>query len=105
MIGVYALLKMAVISRWGVVVMGPLFLGHYGAFMAIHFMAVYYLFVRGIPDVSPEPASWNGARGTLPPASWPALLQRARYVSSATGVLVSSTIFSGPRESPTSAAR
>ena len=75
-IGVYALLKMAVISRWGVVVMGPLFLGHYGAFMAIHFMAVYYLFVRGITDVSPESAT--ALAGLFLPL-WPALL--ALFVS------------------------
>jgi hypothetical protein len=77
-IGVYALLKMAVISRWGVVVMGPLFLGHYGAFMAIHFMAVYYLFVRGITDVSAEPASSTALAGLFLPL-WPALL--ALFVS------------------------
>lgn len=71
-IGVYALLKMAVISRWGVVVMGPLFLGHYGAFMAIHFMLVYYMFVRGF-SAGPEPGA-SAALAALFVPLWPALL-------------------------------
>jgi hypothetical protein len=54
-VGVYALLKLAVIQRWGVLLLGPLFLGHFGGFMAIHFMFVYQLFVRGLANRDPEP--------------------------------------------------
>jgi hypothetical protein len=72
-IGVYALLKMAVISRWGVLMMGPLFLGHYGLFMAIHLLFVYYMFVRGITAVGPEPAASTAIMGLFVPL-WPALL-------------------------------
>jgi hypothetical protein len=77
-IGVYALLKMAVISRWGVFFMWPLFLGHYGAFMAIHFMFVYYLFVRGFLTTGPEPAAATALEGLFVPL-WPAIL--ALFVS------------------------
>jgi len=54
-VGFYALAKLAVIQRWGALVTGPFLLGHFGAFMAIHFMFVYYLFVRGISTKGPEP--------------------------------------------------
>jgi hypothetical protein len=36
-IGFYNLLKLAVVARWAVLVVGPFFLGHYGGFMAGHF--------------------------------------------------------------------
>ena len=71
-IGVYALLKMAAISRWGVIVTGPLFLAHYGAFMAIHFMLVYYMFVRG-NGAGPEPLASTALAALFVPL-WPALL-------------------------------
>jgi hypothetical protein len=54
-VGFYTLLKLGVIQRWGALLMGPFFVGHFGAFMAIHFMFVYYLFVRGFTAKGPEP--------------------------------------------------
>ena len=71
-IGVYALLKMAAISRLGVIVEGPLFLGHYGAFMTIHFMLVYYMFVRR-NGAGPEPLASTALAALFVPL-WPALL-------------------------------
>jgi len=47
-IGFYNLIKMAVISRWLVLFSGPFFLGHFGGFMAVHFLFIYTFFVAGI---------------------------------------------------------
>jgi len=44
-IGLYNLLRMAVVQRWAVLFTGPFFIGHFGAFMAVHFLFVYELFV------------------------------------------------------------
>ena len=71
-IGAYALLKMVVISRWGVILTGPMFLAHYGAFMSIHFMLVYYMFVRG-NGAGPEPLASTALAALFVPL-WPALL-------------------------------
>jgi hypothetical protein len=71
-VGVFNVFKMAVIDRVAVWVAGPFFLAHFSAFMAIHFLFIYMLFVRGL-DV----------QGTGMPLSevadmfvqlWPALL-------------------------------
>jgi len=72
-IGLYALLKLAVVARWWVVVAGPAFLGHYGAFLAIHFMLVYHMFVRGNGAIGPEPAASTALISLFVPL-WPALL-------------------------------
>ena len=77
-IGFYALLKLAVIQRWGALVFGPLFLGHFGAFMAIHLMFVYSMFVRGMNAKGPEPDVWI-ALGALFAPLWTAVL--AMFVS------------------------
>jgi len=54
-IGCYALLKLAIIQRWGVLLSWPLFIGHFGGFMAIHFLFVYHVFVRGAAaDAEPD---------------------------------------------------
>jgi hypothetical protein len=72
-IGFYALLKLAVIQRWGVLLFGPLFLGHFGGFMAIHFMFVYSLFVRGLDVKGPGPGAWT-VLGALFVPLWTAML-------------------------------
>jgi hypothetical protein len=54
-IGFFNLLKIIVIGRWGALLYGPFFVGHFGGFMAVHFLFIYSLFVVGIhnqPDVS-----------------------------------------------------
>ena len=45
-IGVFNLLKMAVIAKWVVVFAGPFFVGHYGGFMAIHLLFIYGFFMQ-----------------------------------------------------------
>jgi hypothetical protein len=55
-IGFYNVLKMIVVEKWVAVVAAPFFVGHFGGFMAAHFMFIYYIFVRGIDaGVADEP--------------------------------------------------
>ena len=46
-IGFYNVCKIAVIGRWMALLAGPFFIGHFGAFMAVHFLFIYTLFVQG----------------------------------------------------------
>ena len=45
-IGFFNVCKIAVISRWMVLLVGPFFVGHFGGFMAIHFLFLYTIFVK-----------------------------------------------------------
>jgi hypothetical protein len=45
-IGFFNVCKLAVISRWMVLLVGPFFIGHFGGFMAIHFLFLYTIFVK-----------------------------------------------------------
>ena len=72
-VGIYAVLKLAVIQRWGVLLTGPLFIGHFGGFMAIHFLVVYHLFVRGIAAKDPEPAAATALAALFAPL-WSAVM-------------------------------
>jgi hypothetical protein len=56
-IGFYTALKMAVVGKFAALAMVPFFIGHFGGFMALHFLLIYELFVRGA-----------FARGPAPPA-------------------------------------
>ncbi len=47
-VGFFNLCKMAVIGRWTVLLAGPFFIGHFGAFMAVHFLFIYTLFIQGL---------------------------------------------------------
>jgi len=55
-IGFFTLLKMAVVGRWKAVFAAPFFAGHYGGFMAIHFIIVYSFFVTGMSGSTAQPA-------------------------------------------------
>ena len=46
-IGFFNLLKMAVISGWMALLAGAFFIGHFGAFMAVHFLFIYGFFLQG----------------------------------------------------------
>ncbi len=72
-IGFYTLLKIAVVVRWWAPFPGLFFAGHFGGFMAIHFLFIYELFVRGINARSPDPGALE-ALGHLFAPLWPALL-------------------------------
>ncbi len=65
-IGCYTLLKMAVVGKWWATLTGMFFVGHFGGFMAVHFLLIYEMFVRGI-----------NARGTGPGAA--GALSEPRY--------------------------
>jgi len=76
-IGFWNVCKIAVVGRWFALLAGPFFIGHFGAFMAVHFLFVYTLFVKGIQgiDSGGDLAEVAG----LFIAMWPALL--ALFVS------------------------
>jgi hypothetical protein len=51
-IGFYNVCKMVVIGRWMALLGAPFFIGHFGGFMAVHFLFLYALFVQGPQDLS-----------------------------------------------------
>jgi hypothetical protein len=71
-IGFYNICKIAVIGRASALLAAPFFIGHFGAFMAVHFLFVYSIFVEGMQD--------GGSGGDLRAVAalfiglWPALL-------------------------------
>lgn len=75
-VGLFNCLKMAVIGRWLALAAIPFFIGHFGAFMAVHFLFLYGLFVEG-------PSAMGGGDladvARLFAGLWPALL--ALFVS------------------------
>jgi hypothetical protein len=72
-VAVYTLAKMALVGRWLAIPAGVFFLGHFGAFMAIHFLFVYEIFVRGVHATGREPPLAQALSGVFVPL-WPALL-------------------------------
>jgi hypothetical protein len=76
-IGFFNICKIVVIGRWFALLAVPFFAGHFGGFMAVHFLFVYGIFVEGMQD--------GGSGGDLREvaalfiALWPALL--ALFVS------------------------
>lgn len=71
-IGVYTLAKVFVVGKWVAPFAGLFFVGHFGGFMAVHFLFVYGLFVRG-GSLSDEPGVHEALLGVFGPL-WPALL-------------------------------
>jgi len=49
-IGLFNVCKIAVIGRWVALLAGPFFLGHFGGFMAVHFLFIYTIFVEGMKN-------------------------------------------------------
>lgn len=70
-IGFYNLLKIIAIGRWSALLAGPFFVGHFGAFMAVHFLFVYGIFIEGM-----QPSGGGDLRevAALFVSLWPALL-------------------------------
>jgi hypothetical protein len=52
-IGVFNVCKIAVVGRWLALLAAPFFISHFGAFMAVHFLFLYGLFIQG-------PGDWSG---------------------------------------------
>jgi hypothetical protein len=69
-IGFFNLCKIAVIGRWLAWFAGPFFAGHFGGFMAVHFLFIYSLFVEGPRSLS---AGNLAEVGQLFLDLWPAL--------------------------------
>ena len=68
----YTILRMAVVDRLAAVFAVPFFIGHFGAFMAVHFLFVYELFVKGLDAKAPELPLTEVLTGVFTPI-WPAL--------------------------------
>ena len=51
-IGFFNVCKIIVLGRWMALLAGPFFLGHFGGFMAIHFLFIYTIFVQGTEGMS-----------------------------------------------------
>ena len=49
-IGFFNVCKIAVIGRWYALLAGPFFIGPFGAFMSVHFLLIYGIFIQGIQD-------------------------------------------------------
>ena len=58
-IGLWNSVKLAVVGKWAAFFVVPFFVGHFGGFMAGHFMFIYYLFVRHPGAAGPEPGVWQ----------------------------------------------
>ena len=54
-IGFYTALKMLVTGKLWAIFGVVFFLGHFGGFMAMHFLFIYLIFIRGIHATGPEP--------------------------------------------------
>ena len=72
-IGLFNLCKIAVIGRWSALLAGPFFLGHFGAFMAVHFLFIYTIFVEGIDGAGTSGGDLSEV-ARLFITLWPALL-------------------------------
>jgi len=72
-IGFYTLLKIAVVAKWWAPFPGLFFLGHFGGFMAIHFMFIYLMFVRGLNTQVPDPGALEALSHLFTPL-WSPLL-------------------------------
>ena len=71
-IGFWNVIKLAVVGKWAALFAAPFFVGHFGGFMAGHFLFIYYLFVRGINALGPEAGVWAALLDLFVPL-WPAL--------------------------------
>jgi hypothetical protein len=71
-IGFFNICKMAVIGRWSALLAGPFFAGHFGAFMAVHFLFIYTIFVKGLQSGG-ETAGELAGVALLFTSLWPAL--------------------------------
>lgn len=91
-IGFYTLLKITVVAKWWAPFPGLFFAGHFGGFMAIHFLFIYELFVRGINAASPAPAAFEALAHMFTPL-WIAFL--ALFLSHGVSFVVN---FLGHRE-------
>ena len=72
-IGFFNLCKIVVVGKWAALFIGPFFVGHFGGFMAGHFVFLYTLFLQGPQTDSSADASLADV-AALFAGLWPALL-------------------------------
>jgi hypothetical protein len=70
-IGFFNVCKIAIIGRWAALLMGPFFIGHFGGFMAVHFLFLYTIFVA--PQTGMETGNELADVAQLFITLWPAL--------------------------------
>jgi hypothetical protein len=70
--GFWNVIKLVIVAKWAAIFMVPFFVGHFGGFMAGHFLFLYYFFVRGLAATGPEPEVWSALLDLFVPL-WPAL--------------------------------
>lgn len=66
-IGFYTVLKMTIVGKLAAIFAAPFFVGHFGGFMAGHFLLIYSLFVRGANAAGPEPGVRQALLGVFNP--------------------------------------
>lgn len=72
-IGFYNVLKMTVVGKWTAMLAAPFFIGHYGGFMAAHFLFIHGMFIRGMETQGPDLPVMETLSGIFVPLC-PALL-------------------------------
>jgi len=71
-VGFFNVCKIIVIGRWAALFFAPFFVGHFGGFMAVHFLFIYTLFIE--PSLAGGSSSGDLAEVALLFATlWPAL--------------------------------
>jgi len=70
--GFFNLCKIIVVGRWSALLFGPFFAGHFGGFMAIHFLFIYTIFVTGLHNAIHTEGDLDQVK-QLFVALWPAL--------------------------------
>ena len=75
-VGFYTALRLCVVAKLAAVAVVPFFVGHFGGFMAAHFVLVYGFFVRGFDSSPADMGALEGLREIFEPV-WPALVALA----------------------------
>jgi len=66
-IAFYTAVKMAVVGKFFAILAVPFFIGHFGGFMAGHFLLIYAFFVRGFAATGPAPGVTEALVGIFNP--------------------------------------
>jgi hypothetical protein len=72
-IGLFNVARIIVVARWMALLAAPFFVGHFGGFMAVHFLFLYTIFIEGGVSAGQESGSLDGVVALFV-GLWPALL-------------------------------
>jgi hypothetical protein len=75
-IALFTVFKIFMVAKWMAPFSALFFIGHFGGFMAAHFMFVYGFFVRGVHASGPEPGVHDALFALFTPL-WPVLVALA----------------------------